>query len=132
MNYPFPKKMNYPITGQKKVKKSKYHNKKVLYDNIKFDSEKERDRYIQLKLMEKAGEIKDLKLQVKFELQPSFEINGKTIKSIDYIADFEYYTNDEFALYNHIVEDTKGFKTKEYMIKRKMFAYKYKFEISEV
>lgn len=107
----------------------KYKNKKVIIDGIKFDSQKEGNRYEELKLLQRANEIKELELQKKFELQPSFKINGKTIIAIKYICDFYYYDN---KLHKYIVEDTKGFKTKEYMIKRKIFAYKYGFEISEV
>ena len=40
---------------------SKYRNKKVMYDGIKFDSIKEKNRYQQLKLLEQGGEIEDLK-----------------------------------------------------------------------
>ena len=70
---------------------SKYRNKRTEYDGIKFDSIKEKNYYIKLKLLEKSGKIKDLKLQVKFELQPSFKFKGKTIRAINYVADFTYY-----------------------------------------
>ena len=109
---------------------SKYHSKKVIIDGIKFDSKKEGDRYIQLKILEKAKLIKDLELQKSFELQPTFRKNGKTYRKIVYIADFYYFDNH---LGKYIVEDVKGYKTKEYALKKKMFEYVYKdLELIEV
>ena len=70
------------------TKQNKYHNKKVEYDGIKFDSVKEKNRYIGLKQLERLGVIQNLQRQVKYELQPSFKLNEKTIRSITYIADF--------------------------------------------
>ena len=106
---------------------SKYRNIKTTIDGITFDSRKEADRYCELKLLQRAGAITDLKLQVPFELQPAFTVNGKKIRAIYYIADFMYCQNGVY-----VVEDVKGRKTKEYMLKRKMYAYKYKDEIREV
>lgn len=101
--------------------RSKYRNKTVVVDGIKFDSIGEAGRYRQLKLLEKAGEITELKLQTKFELQPSFKKNGKTIRAINYKADFDYFDKNG----RHIVEDFKGFKTKEFILKQKMFEFKF-------
>ena len=101
---------------------SKYHSKKVIIDGITFDSEKEGKRYQELKLLEKAGLIKNLELQKEFELQPSFKKNGKTYRKISYKADYYYYDNH---LDKYVVVDTKGFKTDVYKIKKKMFEYKY-------
>lgn len=108
-------------------KQSKYKNKKVVYNGIKFDSQKERNYYIKLKLLEEKGKIKDLKLQVKFELQPKFQFGNKKIQSISYIADFTYL-DEENKL--HIV-DTKGVRTDVYKIKKKMMQYR-GLEIEEV
>lgn len=108
-------------------KQNKYKNKKVEYDGIKFDSIKEKNRYIGLKQMEKLGIIKNLQRQVKYELQPSFKFNGKTIRSINYIADFVYIQDGI-----EIIEDVKGMRTKEYILKKKMFEYKYQKEIKEI
>lgn len=107
----------------------KYHNKITVIDNIKFQSQKEGMRYLYLKNEMKLGIISDLKLQVKYNLQPSFKINGKTIREINYVADFVYKTNDKGET---IIEDVKGMKTAIYKLKAKMFAYKYKIEIKEV
>ena len=101
---------------------NKYKNKKVAVDGIEFDSKREAKRYGQLKLLEKAKLIKELELQKTFELQPSFKKNGKTYRSITYKADFYYYDNH---LERYVVEDTKGFKTETYKIKKKMFEYVY-------
>lgn len=114
--------MNHSID----YKQSKYKNKKVIYNGIKFDSQKERNYYIKLKLLEEKGIISNLKLQVKFELQPSFKFNGKTIRAINYIADFTYIQDNKL----HIV-DTKGVRTEVYKIKKKMMQYK-GYEIEEV
>lgn len=103
---------------------NKYRNKKVIIEGIQFDSQKEGTRYKQLKLLERAELIKDLKLQTTFELQPSFKKNNKTIRAITYKADFDYLTKDG----RHIVEDVKSKATekdKVYRIKRKMLQYKY-------
>ena len=112
---------------KERYKKSKYNNKKAEYNGIKFDSKKERDYYIYLEGLEKAGEINNLKRQVKFELQPGFSFKGKRIRAINYYADFTYYTPDgQF----HIV-DTKGVKTEVYKIKKKIMQYQ-GHEIEEV
>lgn len=108
---------------------SKYHNKKVIYNGITFDSIKEKNRYIELKLLERAGLIKNLKLQYEFELQPAFILNKKKIRKISYIADFYYFDNE---LKDYIIEDTKGMRTEVYRIKKKMFEFKYKKEIREL
>lgn len=103
---------------------SKYGSKKVIVDGIKFDSKKESKRYLELKLLERAGEIKDLELQKEFELQPSFKKNGKTYRKITYKADFCYFSIKDNK---YICEDVKSpaTKTQVYMIKKKMLLYKY-------
>lgn len=75
----------------------------------------------------KLGKITNLRLQVKYELQPSFKINNKTIRAIIYVADFTYIKDGEL-----VIEDFKGFRTAIYKLKAKMFAYRYKTEIKEV
>lgn len=103
---------------------NKYRNTKIEIDGITFDSKKEGLRYKELKLLERAGLITDLKLQTSFELQPSFKKNGKTIRAITYKADFDYLTKDG----RHILEDIKSpatAKDKTYIIKKKMLMYKY-------
>lgn len=99
---------------------NKYRNTKVKVGDKKFDSKAEAHRYIELNLLQRAKKIKDLELQPRFLLQPSFKKNGKTFRKIEYIADFKYEENGQV-----IVEDVKGMETKEFKIKRKLFEYKY-------
>ena len=107
----------------------KYHNKRVIYDGYTFDSIKEKNYYIKLKLLEKAGKIKELELQKEYELQPSFKLNNKTSRKITYRADFTYKTTEDDKL--HVV-DVKGFRTDVYRLKKKLFEYKYRIEIEEI
>ena len=86
--------------------------------------------YQQLKLMERQGLIKDIKLQVKFELQAKYKKNSKTIRAINYIADFAYFDINKGKT---IIVDTKGYRTEVYKLKKKIFEYKYpNLEIKEV
>jgi len=113
------------IWNRKKISTNKYRNKKVKCNGIVFDSKKEANRYIELKIIEKAGRIEDLTLQPSFELQPKFRYNDKAERSIKYIADFKYFCNKKKC---YIVEDVKsdnGFRTEVYRLKRKMLLYKY-------
>ena len=103
----------------------KYHNKKTVADGIKFDSKLEAERYTQLKMMERAGVIRNLELQPSFELLPSFRKNGKTWRKTVYKADFRYILceNDKT-----IIEDVKGSAsviTDVFRLKQKLFEYKY-------
>ena len=124
---------------------NKYGNKKCQYNGIVFDSKHEMERYKELLLLQKAHEISDLQLQVPFVLIPTQREEssmyyvkgpkkgqlkfGKVIeKSCVYIADFQY--TDKGG--NKIVEDAKGKRTKEYMIKRKLMLYIHKIRIKEV
>ena len=128
-------------------KKSKYKNKKVMYNGIQFDSIHEKDRYIELLLLQRAGEIKDLKLQVPFVLIPSqyervetgeFYKTG-TQKGLPktkevcveracvYKADFTYMKDGKM-----VVEDAKGVRTDEYVIKRKLMLKIFEIKIKEV
>lgn len=108
-------------------RKSKYHSRKVTLDGITFDSKKEAARYSELRLLERAGAIRNLRRQVKFELIPSQRIDGKVVeRPCAYIADFVYEHDGET-----IVEDTKGVRTPEYVIKRKLMLYIHGFQIKE-
>jgi len=114
-------------------RRSKYGNTKVEYDGYKFDSKAEANRYRELKLLEKAGEIFDLVLQPKFTLVP------KTVKrrAVTYSADFRYYEScdescevreckDNCGLVKDVVEDVKSSataKNKAYIVKRNLFEY---------
>lgn len=102
---------------------NKYKNKKIRIDNFVFDSIAEGKRYKELCLLQKANKIKSLELQPKFELQEPFHKNGKYYKAITYTADFMYLDIEKNCI---VVEDVKGFQTKEFKLKQKMFEYKYK------
>lgn len=124
LNINYWKKWEKPITN-------KYKNKKVVIDNILFDSKKEANYYIYLKMLENAGKILDLELQKRFVLQEGFKLNGKTYRSITYVADFVYKDNKGQL---HVV-DVKSEATKKdkvYRLKKKMLAYKFGIEIEEV
>lgn len=109
--------------------KNKYHSQKIEVDGEKFDSEKEANRYQELLILEKIGEVSHIDRQVKFELIPSQKIDGKIVeKAVAYIADFTYIDKDG----KYVVEDTKGFKTKDYIIKRKLMLYVHGIRIKEV
>ena len=105
--------------------KNKYHNTKVIYNGIKFDSKKERARFITLKQLEKAGIIKELELQPKFLLLDTIHYKGKTYPKTYYKADFKYFDNEKGK---YIVEDVKSLitaKDKVYRLKIKMLLVKY-------
>lgn len=111
-------------------KNNKYKNSKVTIDGETFDSKREARRYFDLKLLERAGEIRDLERQVKFVLIPSQKRGGKVAeRECAYIADFVYHDAHTGEL---VVEDTKGVKTKDYIIKRKMMLSVYDIIIKEV
>jgi hypothetical protein len=108
--------------------RSKYHAKKVTYNGITYDSKKEANRHRELLLLERAGAISELERQVRYELLPSQRIDGKVVeRPVFYIADFRYQQDGKT-----IVEDTKGVKTKDYILKRKMLLYFHKIKIKEV
>lgn len=106
----------------------KYKNRKTETDGIVFDSAKEAQRWQELKLLERAGAIFDLARQVSFILIPAQYIDGKCAeRAVTYIADFVYTENG-----GTVVEDAKGVRTKEYIIKRKLMLHKYGVRIREV
>lgn len=107
---------------------SKYHAKKTTVDGITFDSRKEAKRWLELKVLEKAGAIKDLRRQVRFELIPAFDVNGQHYRATIYVADFVY---TDTVAGEEVVEDCKGFRTSVYRLKAKMFAHRYGVSIRE-
>lgn len=110
-------------------KYNKYGAIKTTIDGITFDSRKEANRYSELKLLERAKEISNLKLQPEFELVPSQYKDGKCVeRAVKYKADFSYTDKNGSV----VIEDTKGFKTPEYIIKRKLMLYVYGYEVREI
>ncbi len=115
---------DFKIMGEGKTeKKSKYGNKKVFFDGHHFDSQKECNRYVQLRMLERAGEIKELRLQVGYELN---ELGSHSLK---YICDFVYIlTKTGEAKF----EDVKGFRTQVYKKKKKLMFKVYGITITEI
>ena len=109
----------------------KYNAKKVsASDGTLCASKRERNRYEELLLLARAGIIKDLRIQVPFELVPKQRNeDGKFIRKVEYVADF-VYTDTETG--RQIVEDTKGMKTREYVIKAKLMLWRYGITVREV
>lgn len=106
----------------------KYHNRRVTVDGKTFDSKKEAQRYLELSLLQRAGIICDLELQKQYELIPAQRIGAKIVeRAVKYKADFVYKENGET-----VVEDTKGVKTKDYIIKRKLMLWVHGISIREV
>lgn len=100
---------------------SKYGNRKITIDGITFDSKKEGRMYSELKLLERAGEITDLKLQPKYTLVPKYtRADGTKVRAMTYSADFSFYDN---KYDRQRVIDCKGFKTQAYKLKKKLFNY---------
>lgn len=127
--------------SRKSRKTNKYGANKVAVNEIIFDSKKEANRYQELLLLLRSGYIKDLHLQEKFVLIPAQRepdkvgkrggvTKGKLIeRECSYIADFVYTDNCTGEL---VVEDTKGMRTKDYIIKRKLMLYVHGIRIKEV
>ena len=121
---------------------TKYKNKKVTVNGITFDSHKEARRYGELRLLERSGAITNLARQVEYELIPvqkqtteytdkKGKTRQKTVvleRAVKYIADFVYFDKNG----DMVVEDSKGVRTKDYVIKRKLMFYMYGIKVSEV
>ena len=103
-------------------KRNKFGAIKTVVDGITFDSRKEARRYLELKEQVKSGLVDSFELQPKYLLQESFKKDGKTIRAINYIADFEIFYADGTI----VVEDSKGIETDVFKLKRKLWEYKYR------
>lgn len=118
---------------------SKYHSKKTVVDGMVFDSKKEARRFSVLKALENAGEISGLRRQVEFLLIPEQREpdtigkrggvhKGKVIeRKCSYVADFVYLRDHEL-----VVEDVKGIRTHDYIIKRKLMLHIHGIRVKEV
>ena len=118
----------------KSAPKNKYSAEKTEIDGHKFDSRKEAQRYAELRLLEKAGVISELRTQVKYTLIPSQKrSDGKTERECYYLADFVYRQNGAT-----VVEDVKGYRDPasaayaKYTIKRKLMLERYGIEVREI
>lgn len=110
------------IISSRQSKKSKYHATKVIVDGIRFDSNKEAKYYSELLLQKKAGIIREIELQPEFVLQEGYRNKqGKKVREIKYRADFKVTYADGRVE----IVDTKGYRTKEYLLKKKMLLFRY-------
>lgn len=108
----------------------KYGNRKVIKNGEKFDSLREYQRWVELCILEQGSLISELRRQVKFVLIPSQKIDGKVVeRECAYYADFVYKDNETGET---VVEDSKGMRTKDYIIKRKLMLYVHGIRIMEV
>lgn len=109
----------------KKTRQSKYNNKKVVLNDISFDSYMESRYYLYLIELQKHGVVKDIQLQVPFVIQDAFVMDGKKHQAITYVADFVVVYADG----REEVVDVKGKVTQTFRNKRKMFIARYKRDI---
>lgn len=109
--------------------RAKYHNHKTEVDGITFDSRMEAKRYVQLKDMQEAGDIYDLRLQPEYELIPAYKHNGKRVRKTIYRADFAYRKLagklPDALVDEYVIEDVKGVETEAFRLKKKLFEYTY-------
>jgi hypothetical protein len=118
---------------------NKLRNTKVTVNGETYDSKREYERWCELRILERAGFITELKRQVEYELIPKqvevcerYGKNGKRLKDgvrvlereVKYIADFEYIQNGK-----KVVEDAKGYRDPssaayaKFVIKRKLMLW---------
>jgi hypothetical protein len=128
------------------TKAHKYRAKRTEVDGIKFASQKEARRYQELKLLERAGDIRNLKLQPRYALCP-LVIERADVRDVNlgtasvrrcpvsnYVADFEYEQSDRGyggVKWTLVVEDSKGMKTDVYRLKKRWFEAQYGVAIRE-
>lgn len=100
--------------GQEVGRPKKFNNQPTMRGSIRFDSKREAARYDQLCLLEKNGELRDLKLQVSYPLK----VNGELV--CRYRADFVYSLRNRAGGWDEVVEDVKGYQTPAYRLKKKL------------
>jgi hypothetical protein len=107
----------------------KYGNEKVSDAGLSFDSKAEHKRWLYLVMLERAGEITDLRCQVPFELIPAqLSPSGRKVRPTVYRADFVYC--DKAG--DQVVEDVKGAVTPEFRLKRKLMLQVHGIEVKEI
>ena len=109
---------------------SKYGNRKTTLNGVEFDSHKEAQRYAQLRLLERAGRITNLRCQVKYILIPAQrDERGRLLeRECSYVADFVYF---DLTLGREVVEDSKGYRTDTFKLKKKMMLWFHGIQITE-
>jgi hypothetical protein len=107
----------------------RHFSKKVTSDGLTFDSKAEHRRYVELRLLERSGEIRDLTVHPKYELQPGFNYRGGRVRSITLTPDFRYY---DLRLREWVVEDVKPHRkdgkpvlSEDFVLKQKLFLYRF-------
>ena len=104
-------------------RRGKYNNRTVDADGHTFDSQAEYRRYCDLKLLQQAGEIRDLRVHTRWELLAAFRLkDGTWQRAITYEDDFNYVEVDTDAF---VVEDVKGVRTQVFRLKEKLFRANY-------
>lgn len=104
-----------------RMNQNKYRAIKTVYNGVKYDSKKEAHYARELDLRLKAKDIIRYERQPIFVLQPAYKKDGRMIREIRYIADFKVFYPDGLIE----IIDCKGMKTRDYLIKKKMFEYRY-------
>lgn len=119
------------LQGGSKPKASKYRNRRTVVDDRTFDSAKEARRYGELLLLERAGEIRDLQLQVPFVLAPSCRLHGaaRATPALRYVADFVFV---DVRTGSTVINDAKGMRTDVYQLKRHLMKTVLGLDIVEV
>lgn len=108
------------VAGKIESMLSKYSSRQVFHDGYMFDSLAEMRRYQDLRLMEASGAISDLEVHPRFEVLPAFQRGKLKVRAIVYEADFAYMEAGR-----RVVEDVKGFETREFRLKCKLWLYRY-------
>lgn len=115
--------------AERKKRDSKFGNTQVVDGGIKFDSKAEHKRWQYLAMLEKAGEIRNLRLQVPFLLIPATKRpSGGFEREVKYLADFSYTTKAG----EYVVEDVKGMSPDVYILKRKLMLFVFGIEVREI
>lgn len=104
---------------------SKYNNKRINTPDGWFDSKTEYDRWLELKLLERAGEIRELRRNVEYELIPRIG----SMRAITYRADFVY--RDRKKEWREVVEDRKGYRNRVYKLKARLMLWRHDIAILE-
>lgn len=121
--------LTYSAAG--KPNKNKYGNQKIVIDGVERDSLAESNRLEQLKILQRVGAIQNLQYQVKYELIPKQQGENRNERAVTYIADYVYDEVMPDGSLRQVVEDCKGHKTKDYIIKRKLMLYIHGISIKE-
>lgn len=121
--------LTYSAAG--KPTKNKFGNQKITIDGIERDSLAESNRLEQLKILQRVGAIKNLQYQVKYELIPKQQGEYRNERAVTYIADYVYDVVMPDGSLRQVVEDCKGHKTKDYIIKRKLMLFIHGISIKE-